>query len=272
MTLMAIPRSRETARLASCERNLSQIGKALAYYDGAVGHLPVVPRPGAGGTAPLPTMLDFFGIANFEDVSEDLKPGSGPGFDLNPHRVSGLLCPSDRNVQGHHFAAPSNYRADAGSDTTGRDGPFAFGRVSSMNTAEAGAGRDFTAAFSERLIGSGRNPPSSANDYRAVVGPVGELCPPSPEDSWKTDAGSSWGSPGWVSTLYNHSMTPNESPSCVAIDGLTARMGASSGHARRVNVLMLGGSVKGFTPTVDPQVWRKFAGLTAEDRVRRDGP
>ncbi len=217
-------------------------------------------------------MLDFFGIANFENASEDMKPGSGPGFDLAPHQVSGLLCPSDPNVQRRDFLAPTNYRAAAGPDTQGRGGPFGFGRVGSMNAADAGAGRDFTAGFSERLIGSGKNPASPANDYRAVIGPVGDLCPPSAEDSWKSDAGSSWASSGWSSTLYNHAMTPNATPSCVAIDGLTARIGASSGHARRVNVLMLGGSVKGFTPGVDPQVWRKFAGLTAEDRTRRDGP
>ncbi len=32
-------------------------------------------------------------------------------------------------------------------------------------------------------------------------------------------------------------------------------MGASSGHVNRVNVLMLDGSLKVITPTIDPKIW-----------------
>jgi prepilin-type processing-associated H-X9-DG protein len=103
-----------------------------------------------------------------------------------------------------------------------------------------------------------------------VPGPVGaEDCPDAPDHSRRLDAGSSWESADWPSTLYNHAMTPNASPSCVASDGRTARMGASSNHANRVNVLMLGGSVRGFTPTVDPEVWKKFGGATMKERAGR---
>ena len=36
-------------------------------------------------------------------------------------------------------------------------------------------------------------------------------------------------------------------------------MGASSGHVRGVNLLMLDGAVKLVVPTIAPAVWREFA-------------
>ena len=38
-------------------------------------------------------------------------------------------------------------------------------------------------------------------------------------------------------------------------------MGASSGHDRGVNLLMLDGSVKLVQPTIAPPVWRELASL-----------
>ena len=42
-------------------------------------------------------------------------------------------------------------------------------------------------------------------------------------------------------------------------------MGASSGHANRVNVLMMDGSLRGVTPTIDPKVWQAM-GTVGDDR------
>ena len=58
--LMALPRGRETARIASCRKNLMQIGRALAHYDRDVGHLPTVaePRKDGGGDGPLKVLLE----------------------------------------------------------------------------------------------------------------------------------------------------------------------------------------------------------------------
>ncbi len=81
-------------------------------------------------------------------------------------------------------------------------------------------------------------------------------CSDPPRDAWKGDAGASWSLASWVLTLYNHALTPNAVPSCVAADGLTARMGASSRHAEGVNVLKGDLSVSTYTKAVDPKVWR----------------
>ncbi|MHC5544417.1 H-X9-DG-CTERM domain-containing protein, partial [Singulisphaera rosea] len=63
----------------------------------------------------------------------------------------------------------------------------------------------------------------------------------------------------WRSTLYSHASTPNASPSCVAQDGRSAYIGASSGHPDGVNVLNFDGSVKVYTPRVSPKIWRDLA-------------
>jgi type II secretory pathway pseudopilin PulG len=258
MAVMALPRGRENARLLSCNRNLMQIGQALQYYDGAVGHLPIVPPPGQEGAAPLDVVLGHFGLGDLEKLE---NPKTAP-LKISPtseHVIPGFLCPSDPNTRSREFRAPVSYRADAGPGTDGQGGPFSFGKATSIATVEAGVGADYTGAFSERLVGSGSGSPSLLNDYWAVPGPVGaEACPPGPLDALRGDAGSSWAKSGWASTLYNHAMRPNASPSCIASDEKTARMGASSGHARRVNVLTLGGSVRGFTPDVDAEIWKKF--------------
>jgi prepilin-type processing-associated H-X9-DG protein len=260
--LMAIPRSRETARLAGCNNNLAQIGRALAQFDGANGHLPVLPRDGKIGPGPLARLAEQFGFGYFEG-NPTAKPSPLAGV-MVPRKVRGFLCAADPNVtRANSFAAPTSYRGNAGPGTDGQGGAFAFGKIVSNADAEAAAGTDYTAGFAERLIGSGDSEKAPANDYQLVKGPVdADGCPDGPADSWRGDAGSNWVFADWTSTLYNHAMRPNESPSCVAMDEKTARMGASSGHQNRVNVLMLGGGVRGFTKGVDREIWRKFGAVS----------
>ena len=43
--LMAMPRGRESARLAGCQKNLAQIGLALGLYDQTQGCLPTIGEP-----------------------------------------------------------------------------------------------------------------------------------------------------------------------------------------------------------------------------------
>jgi hypothetical protein len=52
----------------------------------------------------------------------------------------------------------------------------------------------------------------------------------------------------------------------MAVDGESAFMGASSGHVRGVNLLMMDASVKLVVPSIDPIVWREFASIIPGDR------
>ncbi|WP_165219286.1 DUF1559 family PulG-like putative transporter [Aquisphaera insulae] len=278
--LMALPRSREQARLAACQRNLGQIGLALALYDGMERHLPAIgnlevidasssPQAAPAGPGPLRALLDTLGLENFQGLKPggDLPRAAGSVPEEGP--VAGFVCSSDAMATTRKLRAPVSYRAVTGGDTLGRDGAFAPGRLLRIEMAEASDGASFTAAFSERKVGNGRDEQGYEGNFAAAPGPIPPGgCPEPGGLHWYGDAGSSWVRAGYRSTLYNHSLTPNAAPSCVATDGKSAAIGASSGHRQGVNLLMLDASVRLVTPTVSSKVWKEFASLTDNERPR----
>jgi type II secretory pathway pseudopilin PulG len=262
--VMALPRRRETARLAACRKNLMQIGQALALYDRSAGHLPTIPELGSGADGPrdgpLKALLDELSLPDLADVAGVETP---PPRHLNPprgeRRVPGFVCPSDPNATSAPFPASISYRATTGDAPDGRSGAFAPGRRVTLAMIEAADGLGYTAAFAERLVGNGRNAPDPGN-YALAPGPIAaQGCPSLDPSAWRGDAGSSWVASDWKSTLYNHVRPPGSFPSCLADDGCTACMGASSGHVPGVNVLIFDGSVRTMTPRIDLTIWREWA-------------
>jgi hypothetical protein len=164
------------------------------------------------------------------------------------------------------FPAPTSYRACAGGDPAGQSGPFPLGGQSSRAAVEAADGLAYTAAFSERLIGTGEDRADPIRNYLLTRGPVGPgPCPTAQGIPWRGDAGSDWGRPDWTSSLYNHALVPGVVPSCLAADGRTARIGAGSGHVEGVHLLRMDLSVGLISPRIDPDVWRRLGTV-------RDGP
>jgi hypothetical protein len=262
IVIMALPRGRENARIASCRKNLLQIGQGLALYDQSVRHLPTVPelRKEGGGDSPLKALLDTLSLPDLTELASDrTPPPKQPIPPRGDRRVPGFVCPSDLKASSTPFPAPISYRATTGAAPDGRDGAFAPGRLVSLATIEAADGLAYTAAFAERLVGDGRNVPGLGN-FTLLSGPVGvEGCPSPDPSAWRGDAGSSWSASEWKSTLCNHVQTPDVSPSCIADDGRTAAMNASSGHVEGVNVLIFDGSVRTMTPRIDRRIWREWA-------------
>jgi hypothetical protein len=259
LVIMALPRSRETARTAACQRNLARIGVALGIYAQGTDQYPGVPALGgaAKGPSPIDTLLLELGQADFSQMNDPAKPPpKRAGVPTGPRAVPGLTCPSDTLATSDRFRAPVSYRATAGDEADGRNGPFAPGKVVRVADVEAGDGLAYTGAFAERLVGAGRPGGDSLRNYALAAGPIGSAgCS---GGAWRGDAGSSWAEAGWVSTLYNHALPPNAGRSCVADDGRTALMGASSAHVGRIHLLVLDGGVRAFTPTVDPRLWRRW--------------
>jgi hypothetical protein len=272
LILMGLSRAREQARLAGCTRNLSQIGFALALYDQMNAHLPEIGTPlppgqeAAGGTpGPLKMLLESLDLPDLTELRDPkTRPTGRHGPIPGETTVPGFVCAADPNALAGRFAAPISYRAATGDGPRGDNGPFAPGRSWSLATIEARDGLSYTAAFSERLVGSGADGPESLPSYRIVAPPLPEAACPAPPDAGdvKNDAGSSWIASDYRSTLYNHALTPNGRPSCIAGDGRSAFMGASSGHVRGVNLLRLDGSVSLTLPSIAPKVWRKLAAIT----------
>lgn len=275
--LMTLPGRRETARRASCQMNLMQIGVALMLYDQQTNHLPAVLDPRSErADSPLTALLETFAQPDLRAMRDPRKPPpKHPGFRIEERRVPGFVCTSDPNATGGLFPAPVSYRATAGDRPGGDDGAFAPGRRISLSAIEAGDGLGYTAAFSERLVGNERAVAAPENFSRVPdpLPPGG--CPEAAPGAWRGDAGASWVRADWQSTLYNHALTPNAAPSCIADDGRSAFMGASSGHPGGVNVLIFDGSVRLYRAGVDPAIWRALAtpGVPAESPTagRSDG-
>lgn len=267
--LMALPRGREESRLAACRNNLRQFGIALALFEQSRRQLPEVPEAGREGLSVPEALLGELGLPDFTTLNDPKTrpPGSKAGPPPAPGRLPGFVCASDPIATSGIFPAPISYRATTGSRPDGGDGVFAPGRRTSIAEVEAADGADYTAAFSERLVGDGRIGSNSPRNYAVVPGPIpADGCPPGPDSAHRGDAGSDWSVASWPFTIYNHARPPGAGSSCVATDGRTALVGASSGHPGRVHLLMLGGAVRPIALGIDPVVWRRLA--TIDDGSR----
>src|SRR5690349_18068556 len=111
--LMAMPRGREQARLTTCQKNLAQIGLALALYDQVQRSRPPVGRPTPPGSTdpdppagPLRTLLETLGLSDFRGLEPNATapPAAGPVPGDMP--VPGFVCGSDPNATAGLFRAP----------------------------------------------------------------------------------------------------------------------------------------------------------------------
>jgi type II secretory pathway pseudopilin PulG len=270
--LMFIPRGREQARLTGCQKNLGQIGVALAMYDQIHDQLPgvgILPgadnAEGVAAPGPLRTLLEVLQLPDLTELKDPKSPPQPrPGEVPDERAVPGFICSSDPNATAGWFTAPISYRAATGDTPAGDNGLFAIGRVLRLQDVEAADGSSYTAAFSERLVGDHQPYDPAPCNYQVIPGPLsGAGCPATGDTSaWRGDAGSSWSWSDYRHTLYNHSLPLSSRHSCLAIDGQTAFMGASSGHVRGINLLLLDGSVNVVTREIDPKVWKDFAAIS----------
>ena len=190
--LMMVPRGREQARLLSCQKNLGQIGKALALYHETEHQLPAIVALAAidgpnqpKSPGPLRILLDTLQLPDLTALADPKAPpkamaGQVPG----EIPVPGFVCGSDPNATAGLFRAPISYRATTGDSAAGDNGLFAPGRVITLADVDAADGLSYTAAFSERMVGDNQLGHPSLGNYRAVPGPLsGSVCPADPGDS-----------------------------------------------------------------------------------------
>ena len=257
--LIVLPKGRETSRMAGCQRNLMQIGVAVQLYEQANRHYPITPSLGDRneGDSTVFAMLKALTLPDFLDLRDPKqppKPTEAPGRGA---RVPGLTCPSDSFASSGASSTALSYRSNVGDGFDAKNGPFSPEILVTPANIEAANGLSFTSGFAERLVGTGRDGEPGPMNYAEVAGPLTGPCGKHGEGSkWRGDAGSSWAASGWRSTLYSHAVPPNPTFSCLAEDGITASMTASSPHPGRLNVLMLDGSLRGVTPTINRSVWK----------------
>ena len=267
--LMVLPRSREHARMAGCQRNLAHIGFALAQFDQLEHHLPVPDQitapetePRNGPKSPLRILLEALEQPDLLGLTDPTtRPKPRPGDVPGEMPVPGFVCASDPGATAGVFVAPISYRACTGDAAAAANGAFAPGQTLSLKQVQERDGQAYTSAFSERLVGDNLAKHPAPTNYTLSPSPLPSGACPLPPDlsSWRGDAGSSWVAADYRSTLYNHALPPDGQPSCIGTAGKAAFMGASSGHVGGVNVLFLDGHVSVVRPSIDQAIWKEFA-------------
>ena len=122
------------------------------------------------------------------------RPKGQPGHVPGEVPVPGFVCASDPNAIAGRLPAPVSYRAATGDTYRGDNGAFAPGRSWSLAAIEERDGLSYTAAFSERLVGSGgeASGPCRATGSSRPPCPTAVVPRRSATAGWRNDAGSSW--------------------------------------------------------------------------------
>jgi prepilin-type N-terminal cleavage/methylation domain-containing protein/prepilin-type processing-associated H-X9-DG protein len=298
LLLPAVQSSREAARRVQCLNNLRQIGIAIQNYHGDNGCYPSrftgSGRRHYGGFYSIHVrLLPYldqastyssvnFAIGTWPMDSLHAKPPTKLAT-LNPAnatamgvQISVFLCPSDG---GPMARAGNSYRGCVGvgpayalSAHKSDSGNGLFPDTGMTSMSQVPDGLSHTAAFSERLRGSG--PGGRVDPTRDVYQMIASfavdadtllqacrLAARSDNPDVDVTSGRTWFWTGREHTLYNHAEAPNgKIPDC-AYGGSIPRDGmatARSWHPGGVNVLMGDGSIRFAEETITLPVWRGF--------------
>ena len=307
LLLPAVQSARESARRAQCSNNLKQIGLALHGYHASHNSFPYeisdywppATSPPASGIveaySALARILTYMEQqALYSAINFDVEMHPGP---TTPHltnqtafeaSLSSYLCPSDgADRAGTHG---TNYRGNFGvgpaPNVTGESPDGGNGFFNLPVTLNAGSFTDglaHTAAYSERLRGSGGGPGVPERDF----GDLGISVNPSPFErdadyalAWCRvaaatafprfqRAGYSWLISRRETTTYCHAQEPN-GPIPDAIPGVPQAWGiatARSWHHGGVNVLMADGSARFVSDGIARRVWRALGSRNGGELV-----
>jgi len=299
LLLPAVQRAREAARRASCANNLRQIGLALHEYDGTYQCFPPAAThemPWGGTTiersySPHTHLLPYldqgelYNAINFNMdawLPNQPNPLNGAGGNYANRtayhtRIEAFMCPSDAGGIGE--VATNNYRANIGLlnetlQVPGRpdNGIGLFSTHQRIRARDVPDGLSHTAAFSERLRGSGQSvrfvPERdialfSDPDTLRTVDDYVQACETiaNPNAAYFEYAGRFWFFASSLYTWYNHALVPNaRTPDCANMGmGYWGVHTARSWHFGGVNLLLADGSVRFVSENIERDAWRALA-------------
>jgi prepilin-type processing-associated H-X9-DG protein len=316
LMLPAVQAAREAARRAQCANNLKQIGLALNTYEDVYkcypfqyahfgkGFLPTPPES-CGPRGSLRTFSVLLRLAPYLDASPVF---SATNFDLEfctnpppniayPHyanatalniRLSILLCPADADSLSGVY--PSAYRGNTGvgpytrqTSETPDSGNGFFPYEGTGRAASIIDGLSHTAAYSERLIGSGKLGAGKPERDFGNLYIVTDGCCRDADFALRACrlASADASFPQWFSgghmwfmsdrdqTLYTHTQEPN-GPIPDALGGGNPLVGvvtARSLHTGGVNALMGDGSVRFVSESITRPVWRALGSRSGREIV-----
>jgi prepilin-type N-terminal cleavage/methylation domain-containing protein/prepilin-type processing-associated H-X9-DG protein len=293
LLLPAVQAARESARRLNCTSNLKQFGVAVQNYHDSLKFFPGVRDSYPFSFAVHAHLLPFMEQqALFEQIDFTGWKGANStykGANAIPAQtaVSVFSCPSDRGaVPGGAGATPgvtfggTNYVSCTGTgrsasgvfngDYVTADGLFILAGAAGTHPL---AMRDIldgttnTAAFSESVYGNGAASLSSApapqDPMQLAIQISGSAMDPATCASTSTftgQRGDRWINGGYLSTAYNHYLTPNSAAlDCLNTANNYGLKGARSWHNAGINLLLADGSVRFVANAVDAVIWKALA-------------
>jgi prepilin-type N-terminal cleavage/methylation domain-containing protein/prepilin-type processing-associated H-X9-DG protein len=297
----AVQKVRESAARTQCENNLRQIGVALHNFYGEFKHFPAARDPYPFAFSPhahllpyldqlaLYQMIDFTGAKGATATYKGVNAAAA----MTPVPV--FSCPSDQGfVAGGNGATAgvlfggTNYSSCVGTgksssgtingDYVTGDGVFLLLPGGPIRVKHITDGLSNTAAFSESTCGDGSaglaSSPGSINPLNLATDISGSGMDPGTCASTTTvtgQRGDRWINGGYLSTAYNHYLTPNSpTPDCLNSSNNYGLKTARSRHSGGVNLLLCDGSVHFVQNSISLSTWQALATRATEDIVGSD--
>jgi prepilin-type N-terminal cleavage/methylation domain-containing protein/prepilin-type processing-associated H-X9-DG protein len=294
LLLPAVQKVREAAARAKCQNNLKQIGLAIHNYESAFQKYPVGGEYPVGVTSNdvysiQARILPYIEQANLYSMI-NLNVAPATQLDVIKQRIPIYICPSEtrdmvRDQGGGKLTYPLNYGANLGTwfifnPATGQGGDGAFAVNTTTKPSSYTDGMSNTVGFCEvkayqhyvrntsAPAAMGAAPPATAADVTALAGSGtyrGEIG----HTEW-TDSPSHQSAFSFVLTPNTIVPFPSVSPQA-DIDVLTQVEGSSASKPTYsavtsrsyhsggiVNALLMDGSVRTFSPSINLTAWRAF--------------
>jgi prepilin-type N-terminal cleavage/methylation domain-containing protein len=288
LLLPAVQMAREAARRTECKNNLRQIGIAVHNFHDVHRHFPVsfmVDYASPAGEwsvqARLLPYLEQGNLADLADLGQAYDDPVNAGVAI--HKVAGYQCPSElkdraRTENGQRIHYPINYAFNGGSwfvwdNATGKSGGGAFVPNEPTRFRDFSDGTSNVLCFSEvKAFTPYFRDGDAATDVIPGPSEIAAL-----GGSFKTETGhTEWvdgrvHQTGFTTTYPPNTIVPyevggvaydvdftncREEKSC---NGATyAAVTSRSYHPQAVNSLLMDGSVRSFSNTMDSETWRNL--------------
>jgi prepilin-type N-terminal cleavage/methylation domain-containing protein len=287
LLLPGVQMARESARRAKCCSQLKQIGLAMQSYEATHRVLPQGVNMGYSFLVPILPQLersDLYDQVDFRSFQCD-----SPDNKLAFSKVELFVCPSDgfnvASLSRKNVCGASNYAGNMGYDwlTFGYNGAFhswSPAEIGFLKSTSATDGTAQTVAVSEILVAGSPEDPRRTVFNTAAAFPQGaheafcRACLDHELEVLSNGQIAADGRRGWrwyvgepATTLYTHSLSPNQISCKNHQSGQDGAFTAASNHPQGEMSLFLDGHVSFISSSINVRVWRAMGTRNGKDQT-----